>query len=122
MDWIIGTWVGGVDAEGLVSKEVWTKVSEGLYAAEAETEKNGVLVTSEHMEVSVQDGHHCLIVEHGNFDPVVFNFTFEDELSFISRNDENEFPKQIEYRSEGEELVAIISDGAPMMEFRFQRQ
>jgi len=122
MDWIIGTWVGGVDSEGLESREVWTKVSEDRYAAEAETKKNGVIVTSEHMEISLQDGHHCLIVEHGDADPVIFNFTFEDEHSFICRNDENDFPKQIEYKNEGEQLVAIISDGAPMMEFHFQRE
>jgi hypothetical protein len=122
MDWIIGTWVGGVDGEGLESREVWTKVSEDRYAAEAETRKDGEIVTSEHMEISLLDGHHCLIVEHGDADPVIFDFTFEDEHSFICRNNENDFPKQIEYKTEGEELVAIISDGAPMMEFRFQRE
>ena len=121
MDWIQGTWVGGVESEGLVSKEVWTKVSKDLYAGDAETRQDGKVVSTEHMEISTQDGHHCFIVDHGGSAPVVFDFSFEDELGFKCRNEENDFPKQIEYRLEGEELVAVISEGGPTMEFRFER-
>ena len=81
---------------------------------------NGEVVSREHMEISVNEGHHCLIVEHdGSSDAVIFDFTYEDEHSFKCRNNENDYPKQIEYRREGDELVAIISEGGPMLEFRF---
>ncbi len=121
MDWIIGDWVGGIESEGLVSTEKWIKVSDDRYAADAESRVNGELVNKEHMEISTLDGHHCLIVDHDGAEPVVFDFISEDEDGFICRNESNEFPKQIEYRREGNELVAIISDGAPTLEFRFDK-
>lgn len=119
MDWIIGTWEGADTSNGLVYKEAWTNVSKDHYAGDAETRKDGSVISSEHMEVTMQDGHHCFIVEHGESEPVTFEFTHEDEVSFVCRNDENDFPKQIEYRREGDELVAIISEGGPRIEFRF---
>ena len=121
MDWIIGTWEGGVVAEGIVSIEVWSKVSADHYAAEAESRHDGNLISKEHMEISILDDHHCLIIEHGGSEPVVFDFISEDDSGFVSRNEENEFPKQIEYELVGDELVATISDGGPKMEFRFKK-
>ena len=122
IDWIIGNWVGGVEEEGLFGGEIWTKVSDDRYAGDAELRNEGQLIPTEHMEISTQDGHHCLIVEHGEAEPVIFDFISADSNGFICRNDENDFPKQIEYRREGEELIAIISDGAPTVEFRFVKQ
>ena len=121
MDWILGTWIGGVASEGLESKEVWTKVSEDRYAGDAEMRQNGEVVSTEHMEILVQDGHHCLIVDHDASESVIFEFTAETWTGFVCRNSENDFPKQIEYKREGEELVAVISEGGPRIEFRFER-
>lgn len=53
--------------------------------------------------------------------PTIFRLTSIEREQFVCENKENEFPKKIEYKKEGDQIKAKISGGEMEIPFEFER-
>lgn len=54
-------------------------------------------------------------------EPTIFKLTVLANDKFVCINEENDFPKKIEYWKQDDKLNAIISGGGPRILFEFER-
>lgn len=120
-DWLTGSWTRTNDAEGSQTYEVWKKVSDGVYEGKGWTMQNSDTVFQEDLRIAKTDSIWNLEVRGVNEKPTYFQITTSSEESFTAENEQNEFPKKIEYSIEDNKLKAVISDDENEVEFIFER-
>ncbi len=122
LDWILGTWARPANNEKRQSFEIWEKVSDTKYKGFGYTLKNGDTTFSEKLEIIEKAGDLFYVahVSH-NKSPVFFKFTTISDTLFICENPIHDFPKEIAYRRDGNNLYAHVAAGNRKIDFAFKR-
>ena len=121
VDWIIGNWVRINDENNRSTFEHWNKVSEKEYNGLGYTLEQADTVFKENLRILQNDGHWYLEVTGVNENPTIFKFLDQSDSSFVSENNENEFPNKIDYSRKNNKLTAIISDDSISISFIFNK-
>ncbi len=122
VNWILGTWVNPNNNESRQAFEIWKKVSDTKFEGIGYTLKNGDTTFVERLEILEKDGDLFYIADVAdNKAPVFFKFTTITDTLFICENPIHDFPKEIAYRRDGNNLYAHISDGRRKVDFSFKR-
>ena len=121
VDWITGNWVRVNDDKNRSTFEHWNKVSEKEYNGLGYTLEQADTVFKENLRILQNDGHWYLEVTGVNENPTIFKFLDQSDSSFVSENNENEFPNKIDYSRKNNKLTAIISDDSISISFIFNK-
>ena len=121
-DWLLGNWERNNEKEGKQTYESWVKRNEHTYEGLGFTMKENDTIWMESISLVKVSGKWNFKVK-GKDDtmPTVFLLTEIEERSFICENEENEFPKKIEYSKIENKLLAIVSGGDMEIPFDFSR-
>ncbi|MEO6136357.1 MAG: hypothetical protein ABIP35_14455 [Ginsengibacter sp.] len=120
-DWLLGKWIRTNDKGGVQTFENWEKKSDSEYIglgyiqnSDKEWEENIKLIKS---------GTYWSfdVSEKGDVIPTKFKLTVIEERKFICENQDNEFPKAIEYKMVGDTLHAKISGNGKEVLFEFKK-
>lgn len=121
-DWLIGTWAGIENNETEQSFEVWEKIGEGVYEGIGYSLENGDTTFVEKLSIAdIYGVPHYTADVPGNNGPVSFVMIKVTKSGFICANLEHDFPKQIEYQFEHNDLKATISGDGKSKTFTFQK-
>lgn len=121
-DWISGEWIRTNGKAGLITTESWEKISDDTYKGIGLTKKNGETVFREDLRLIKKEENWVYEVVGVNVDTTNFIVTSYSGNSFSAENQENPFPKQIEYSYNEEKLTAEISDENRKIVFEFRRE
>jgi hypothetical protein len=119
-DWIIGNWIRTNDKKDLITNETWKKLSEDIYLGEGVSIKDGERVFVEHLRLLKKGGSWIYEVTGVNEDTTNFVIREFSENSFIATNQENPFPKKIEYLHKPGTLTAVVSNDDKKVVFEFK--
>ncbi len=118
--WLIGSWERVGDKEGKKTYEYWRQNKDGEFIGLGCTLKGKDTIWKEDVLLTEDnDGWKFEVVGLGDTIPTVFRISKMDKNKFICENDENEFPKKIEYAFDGKNINAVISGGGPTIPFNF---
>ncbi|WP_207760130.1 DUF6265 family protein [Avrilella dinanensis] len=121
-DWLIGDWKRINDRPEQETFESWTKISPREYSGFGYTMQQKDTISQEKMTLLESDGKWSLFVKiPGEKEATEFKITELKDNEFVCVNEANDFPKKIEYRSEGGMLTAKISDENVEIPFEFER-
>lgn len=122
VNWILGTWANTANNDNRQAYEIWERSASGHFKGLGFTLKDGDTSFVEHLEIREKDGHLFYVadVSH-NRAAVYFKFTTTTDTLFICQNAIHDFPKEIAYRRDGNNLYAHISDGKKKIDFAFKR-
>lgn len=99
-----------------------SKVTESEYSGFGATLQDGDTVWYEHIKlVKSNDIWRFEVTGQSDATATIFVLTKIEEGRFISENNQNEFPKKIEYYISGNTLKALISWGDEEIPFDFKR-
>lgn len=122
-EWLQGHWKRINEEEGKETNEIWKKKNDLEFYGLGFTMKNNDTIWMENIKLVRKDaGWNFEVTGKGDTIPTIFNLTKIGKESFISENDQNEFPKKIHYYKNGEKLTAIISGGGMEIPFEFERK
>lgn len=118
--WLCKKWQRSTMKPGRTAFESWVKEGDSLKGIGL-TLQGSDTVFVEHLSISYRDGalYYISDVTH-NPAPVHFKLEITGPESFISKNPEHDFPKQIQYESDGEYMTATISGNGKKIPFRFK--
>jgi len=119
LDWLLGEWERTNNKKGSITYEQWEKAGD-TYIGLGYTLKDADTVFKEKLRILKMDGIWQLEVIGVNPDPTYFQFTKQTEKGFVCENPDNDFPKAIEYFSDGKKLTAIISNKNSKIHFYFK--
>ena len=109
--WLIGEWEGTTD--GIAVTEIWKKASGNLLLGRSFSLKNSDTISSEHIELKLQDDTVFYIpkVKNQNQGQIVkFALTSYTDQTLIFENPMHDFPQKITYQLvNNDSLVAEIS-------------
>lgn len=121
-DWLLGSWQRSNETKGRETYEHWSRVSASEYAGFGMTLKDGDTLWYEHIRLVKLDTTWSFQVSgQAEAKPTIFVLTQIKEDMFVSENEQNEFPKKIEYARRDEGLRALISGGDMEVVFNFER-
>ncbi len=120
LDWLLGRWARSGNNESRQSFETWERVSADKFIGFGYTLKNGDTTFTEKLEIVEKNGELFYVadVSH-NSDLVFFRFTQLSDTLFVCENPYHDFPKNIAYRRDGENLYAQIWDAKNRVDFSF---
>ncbi|MEM6524282.1 MAG: hypothetical protein AAGF85_03510 [Bacteroidota bacterium] len=121
LNWLCKKWQRSNIKPGRTAFESWVKQGSSLKGIGL-TLQGSDTVFVEHLSISYHDGELYYISEVAhNPAPVYFKMEITGAKSFVSKNPEHDFPKQIEYESDGEYMTATISGDGKKIPFRFKK-
>ena len=121
-DWLLGNWERTNEKEGRETLETWNKVTDSEYTGYGATLENGDTLWYENIKLVKSNNLWSFeVTGQGETSPTVFKLTSIEKGKFISENNLNEFPKKIEYFTNGNELKALISGDELEVAFDFER-
>lgn len=121
-DWLLGNWKRNNEKEGKQTFENWVKLNEHTYEGLGFTMKENDTIWKETIRlVKASDSWDFEVKGKGEIKPTIFKVTAIKDLSFICENEENEFPKKIEYSKIENKLIATVSGGDMEIPFEFSR-
>lgn len=121
-DWLLGKWERTNEKEGTLTIELWSKLTDSEYAGFGATLQDGDTLWYENIKlVKSNNLWNFEVTGQGESSPTVFQLTGIEKGRFTSENDQNEFPKKIEYFRSGNGLKALISGGEMEIKFDFKR-
>lgn len=123
-DWLVGTWEGVNNTEQEQSFEIWEKLGSQTYRGIGYTLEDGDTVFMEKLSIENVYGVYQYIVRVGDESekPVHFEMLKVNSSGFMCANPKHDFPKQIEYKLDGERLTATISGDGKSRSFIFRKQ
>lgn len=121
LDWLVGNWQRTNNQVGKQTFEHWIKESNGVYAGFGFTLQDQDTVFKENLRILKNKELLYLEVTGVNENPTLFLFSNHSDSSFVCENEENEFPKKIEYSLSKNILTAIISDEDNNINFEFEK-
>ena len=114
-DWLVGKWVRTNNEANKKTYEYWNANHTGLGFTLQEQDT----VFVERMSIVANKNDTYLQVVGIGEMPTLFEFTDQDENSFIVENNQNQFPKKITYFNEKDTLKAVISNDEFAVDFSF---
>ena len=118
--WLEGKWIRQNDPEGKQTFEQWEQLSPEVYKGLGYTMEGEDTVFKENIQLILRDENWFFEVTGVNESPTPFELIDIQEGEFTSRNEANEFPKQIHYALEDGQLVATISADSTTISFVFE--
>ncbi len=121
LHWLAGDWCGGSGAEGI--EESWLPWRGGGSVGVSRTMRGDRLIGFEFLRIAVEDGVPTYIAQPGGRAPTRFRRTDGGETWVRFENPAHDFPQRIEYRRDGDRLVASISgpgEGGKAMTIPFE--
>lgn len=119
--WLVGAWERTNEKEGQKTYEYWKKKKDGLLIGMGCTLKNGDTIWKENIVLRKKDNWFFEVTGQGEDQPTIFRLTKVNHSSFTCENQENEFPKVIQYEKSATGLKAVISGGGPNITFEFKK-
>ena len=121
-DWLLGSWERVGEKEGNQTYEYWNQNNKGEFIGMGCTLNGGDTIWREDVLLSEgENGWTFEVVGLGDSEATVFKVTHMAKDKFVCKNDQNEFPKKIEYAFDGNNINAVISGGGPTIPFNFVR-
>ena len=120
--WLEGKWIRQNDPEGKQTYEQWEQLSSDTYKGLGYTMEGADTVFKENIQLILRDERWFFEVTGVNESPTPFKLIDIQEGEFTSRNEANEFPKQIHYALVDSQLVATISADSTQISFVFDRR
>lgn len=123
LDWLAGRWALSEGANW--SEETWTAPRGGLMLGVNRSGEADAATAFEFLRIAADaDGSVVYWAAPGGAAPTPFRLSTQSEHRVVFENPGHDFPTRIEYRRDGDVLVATISgkDGANAMSWRWQRQ
>ena len=118
--WLLGNWERSNEQEGKKTFETWEKLSKSEYHGFGYTLENADTIWHENIKlINRENQWNFEVTGKDESLPTIFRITNIENESFISENQENEFPKLISYSRNGEYLNAVISGGKTEILFEF---
>ncbi|AZA93795.1 hypothetical protein EG343_04475 [Chryseobacterium nakagawai] len=122
-DWLTGKWKRSNEKAGKETFENWNKISPTEYAGIGFTLQKGDTINKETMKLVSSNGKWSLLVKTPKEKQFIeFKMTESKNNEFICINDSLNFPKRIQYSSEGNQLKAIISNDEMKVPFEFEKE
>lgn len=121
-DWLVGKWIRKNDKDSRQTFENWEKKSNTEYIGVSYTLLNNDTVWKENVKLS-KSNNTWLFAVTGEKDknPTIFKLSTIDDSSFAFENKENEFPKLIQYKNNGNKFSAIVSGNDMIIPFEFEK-
>lgn len=122
LDWLVGDWIRTNDDEGKTTYESWKKIDENAYKGIGFTLQGGDTSSQERMDfLYLNDAWSLFIVPEPGAAAETFYMKEMQKNSFTFRNDTVDFPNEIRYWIEGEQLHAVIANEEFEVPFVFER-
>lgn len=120
--WLIGSWKNENPRPDTMSKEIWSKQSDGSLIGLGITMKGKDTVFVERLRIIVKNDKFYFVAEVSqNKEPTFFEITQQDDAGFTAENPAHDFPKKIVYRKEGDLLIATTSGDGKEIPFLFRK-
>ena len=121
-DWLLGKWERTNENEGRQTIEMWSKVTDSEYKGYGATLQDGDTLWYENIKLVKSNNLWSFeVTGKGETTPTVFELSSIEKGRFISENEQNEFPKKIEYFRSENGLKALISGDDMEVVFDFKR-
>lgn len=122
-DWLIGNWIRKNDKDSKQTFENWKKKSSTEYLGVSYTLLNKDTIWKENVKLS-KSNNTWLFAVTGKEDkePIIFKLSKVDNSSFVFENNNNEFPKLIQYKNKGNKFSAIVSGNDMTIPFEFEKE
>ena len=122
--WLAGAWCGGAAGETL--EETWFAPMDGQLVGMSRSSRAGRATGYEFMRIATVDGVPTFHAQPGGKPPTAFPAVDAGPGWIRFANDHHDFPQWVEYRREGERLLAWIggpgeNDEQAKVEFRYAR-
>ncbi|MDO6738651.1 DUF6265 family protein [Wenyingzhuangia sp. 2_MG-2023] len=119
-DWLLGKWQRLNESEGKETYENWHKVNENTYAGIGFTLQNGDTIKQENMRLFKTNGKWNLAVKTlDESEETYFNGVQHNANQFSCENKEIEFPNEIKYWKNGDNINASVSGSGMEINFEF---
>lgn len=120
-DWLTGNWKRSNEEAGKETYENWKKVSSTEYSGTGFTMQKRDTINKETMKLVNSNGKWSLLVKTPKEKHFIeFKVTELKNNEFTSINDSLDFPKRIQYSSEGKKLKAMVSNDKMKIPFEFE--
>ena len=121
-DWLIGDWIRTNEKKGKQTFESWNKKNDSEYIGFSFTLQNNDTIWKENVRfIKLPTGWNFEVTGKGETKPTIFTVTEIKKAGFTCENKKNEFPKQIQYFKNGNNLKAVISGNGTEIPFEFER-
>ena len=121
-DYLIGSWIRTNEKPDRNTFENWKKISPTEYQGSGFTIKDKDTIWQEDVILSkTRTDWNFAVADKKEKNQVVFNLTKISNDEFTCENQENEFPKIIRYKKDGELLKAEIEGGDMKIPFEFKK-
>ncbi|WP_228438779.1 DUF6265 family protein [Chryseobacterium pennae] len=121
-DWLTGKWKRSNEKAGKETFENWNKISPTEYSGIGFTLQKGDTISKENMKLVNTSGQWSLLVKTPKEKQFIkFKVTELKNNEFVCVNDSLDFPKRIQYSSEGKKLKAMISNEKMKIPFEFEK-
>lgn len=114
LDWLAGHWCGSAGTRQF--EEMWLPPAGGQLIGVGRTVVEGRVVSFEFMRIGAVDGTLTFLAQPNGRSPTPFRLEASGDHWVRFENLEHDFPQQIEYRRDGNALIAEIAgpggDGA----------
>ncbi len=121
-DYLLGDWKRINDKKDHKTYESWIKLNDDEYQGHGYTIFQSDTVFKEDIRIIKKKSEFYFEVRGVNDSTTFFLITEISEHGFICRNEENDFPKKIEYQRKKDTLQAIISDDNTSIQFTFEER
>lgn len=122
LDWLVGDWICTNNEEGKTTYESWEKMNENAYKGIGFTMQDGDTSSKERMDfLYANDTWNLFIIPSPGATTETFYMKEMQKNSFVFRNDTIDFPNEIRYWIEGEQLHAVIANEEFEVPFVFER-
>ena len=121
-DWLLGKWKRVNEQKGKETFENWEKINPNQYNGIGFTMQNKDTVSQEQMTLVKSDGVWRLMVKILQEKEITtFEMTEFTDEEFACNNDTLDFPKQIRYWKDCENLKAIVAGDSLKILFEFEK-
>jgi hypothetical protein len=121
-DWLLGNWHRTNEKEGYETYEFWSKINNTEYSSIGFTLQNNDTIWKENIKlIKRNDDWSFEVSGMGEFNQTIFKLIKADNESFTCKNELNEFPKEIKYFKNENNITAEISGGDMKIPFEFER-
>lgn len=121
-DWLVGNWERTNEKPDRQTYESWQKINELEYRGIGFTlQQNDTIWKEDIRLIKLKNNWNFEVRGKDDSTPTIFKLVNIEKRKFICENQENEFPKKIEYAKEGDKIRAIISGGEMEIPFEFEQ-
>lgn len=111
-NWLVGDWQRINEKADRATYESWKRINETEYIGVGFTLQKKDTIWKENIRlIKIESYWNFEVVVENEAKPTIFKLTSIESYKFVCENQENEFPKIIEYKKENDQIKATISEG-----------